>query len=221
MPGISRSSVRAAILDALALVSPVECAGCGAPDRSLCDVCRLALVAAPDARELPGIDRGVPVLAALRYEGIVRKVIIEFKQNDRTGLARALAVPFGRLVRSVLGDASVVVVPVPPGRASSRRRGYDPVALLVKRAGIRRTHALRLVRSGSGQKLLGIDARQSNRAGSMRASNLVRGRRVILVDDVITTGATVVEAARAITASGGSIVAIVALASTPRRTDFV
>ena len=207
-----------AAADALALLSPVDCAGCGRPDRSLCERCRRSLAPEIDTRLLRGGEGDeLSVTFGLRYEGVVRRVILEFKQNGRTGLARALSRPFGHAVARVVATAGpVLVVPVPPGRASSRRRGYDPVRLLLARAGIRSVRALRLAGRAQGQKLLGIDDRARNRAFSMRASGVVRGRRVVLVDDVITTGATLVEAARAVREAGGVVVGAAALASTPR-----
>jgi len=212
--------VRAAARDALALVSPVDCAGCGRVDRSLCDRCLAMLTPRFELHPLTGPDPAVTVTTALRYEGVVRRAVLEFKQNNRTGLARPLAAPLAALMREVAAVGSLVV-PVPPGRSSSRRRGYDPVALLLRRAGTHATRALRMVRASSGQKQLGIDERLSNRLGSMRASAAVCRRPVVLVDDVVTTGATLAEAVRAVRDAGGVVTGAVALAYTPRRTPWV
>lgn len=232
--------VWAAVLDALALVSPVDCAGCGRPDRSLCDACRGRLEASLDSRSVgTGIGAELPVCFALRYEGVVRRIVLEFKQNGRTGLARALAPALRDAVAAALAGVTphvpvmprpvmpglvvpVLIVPVPPGRTSSRRRGYDPVRLCLARGGIRHTRALRMLRasplrSSTTQKALGIDERLRNRASAMTASTVVRGRRVLLVDDVVTTGATLAEATRAVRAAGGTVIGAAALASTPRR----
>jgi len=225
--------VRAAVADAVALFSPVDCAGCGAPDRSLCDRCRRSLEPLLDTRLLAGADGApLPVAFALSYDRVVRRVMLEFKQNGHTGLARALSDPFARVIAAaletgpaVVGAAAVgpavvgpaVIVPVPPGRASSRRRGYDPVGLLLARAGIRPVRALRMLGASAGQKQLGIEERARNRASAMTASGVVRGRKVLLVDDVVTTGATLAEAALAVRAAGGVVIGAAALASTPRR----
>jgi predicted amidophosphoribosyltransferase len=111
----------------------------------------------------------------------------------------------------------VELCPVPPSRRSWRRRGYDPVRMLVRHAGLRAPRLLRVSRRGGAQKALGVDARAANAAGSLRARRPLPGRRVILVDDVVTSGATLGEAARAVRAAGGEVLAAVALASTPRR----
>jgi predicted amidophosphoribosyltransferase len=107
-------------------------------------------------------------------------------------------------------------VTVPTSRAAWRRRGYDPVGLLCKRGGYESTKALRSSRATLSQKTLGSDERAQNLHESMRARMSLRGRRFILVDDVVTTGATLAEAARAVRAAGGEVVGNAALAFTPR-----
>ncbi len=77
---------RDALLDAIALLLPVECSGCGAPDRELCDACRALLQPRPIARRLAD---GTPVVAGLEYDGTARAAIVALKQG-RTALASAL-----------------------------------------------------------------------------------------------------------------------------------
>jgi ComF family protein len=204
--------VRRALLDALAVLSPVDCAGCGAPDRSLCDSCRHALTAAVTPRRLAD---GTTVFTALRYEGVVRRTLLALKESGRTDVAGPLAVPLAAaLARAVQPGAEVLVIPT--SSAAWRRRGYDPVALLAKRAGVRHAKVLRTVRATASQKSLGADQRSSNVHNSMVSRTALHGRRFVLVDDVVTTGATLSEAARAITSAGGEVVGRAALAFTPR-----
>src|SRR4051812_43802765 len=79
--------VGAALLDALAVLSPIDCAGCGRPDRSLCAACRTALEPAVTPRTLPG---EMVVYTALRYEGVTRQVLLALKESGRTDVARVL-----------------------------------------------------------------------------------------------------------------------------------
>ncbi len=79
-----------AILDALAVLAPVDCAGCGSADRGLCGDCRALLTADVTPRTLDGGDM---VYTALRYEGAVRKAIIGLKEQGRTDIARPLSLP--------------------------------------------------------------------------------------------------------------------------------
>ena len=90
---------RDALLDAWALVMPVECAGCEAPDRALCGVCSSSLVPLPTRRTTPG---GLSVVTALRYEGMVRRVILSFKEQQRTDAAAHLAPALAAALRTAL-----------------------------------------------------------------------------------------------------------------------
>jgi len=74
----------------------------------------------------------------------------------------------------------------------------------------------KFVRTGAAQNSLGIDQRAANRAGSRRARRSIDELRVVIVDDVVPTGATLDEAARAVRAAGGEVDHAVTLAATPR-----
>jgi predicted amidophosphoribosyltransferase len=101
---------------------------------------------------------------------------------------------------------------VPPSRAAYRRRGYDPVRLLAPSA----LRVLEVARETSVQKSLDVTERARNRAGSLRARRSLAGLRLAIVDDVMTTGSTLDEAARALREAGAEVVGAVTLAATPR-----
>ncbi|MEY2847940.1 MAG: hypothetical protein RI885_605 [Actinomycetota bacterium] len=208
------------MLDALAVVAPVTCAGCGGPDRGLCALCGSALVGGVERRVTPG---GLTVSSALRYEGTVRSVVLAFKEQGRTDVATPLA---RTLLSSVLdaaragahgaGGSTVELVSPPPGKGSRRRRGYDPVPLLLAKAGLPRpASVMRRAWSGSVQKSLDREQRARNARGALLATSALHGRRFVLVDDVLTSGSTLDSLAEAITAAGGSVVAGATLAFTP------
>ncbi len=206
------SRLSAVLLDALAVLSPVDCAGCGGPDRSLCPACRAALEPEVTPR---GLAKGFTVFTALRYEGVPRRTLLAFKEGGRTDVVPALAAAFApALARAARPDAEFLAIPT--SMAAWRRRGFDPVALLCKRAGYSQAGVLRSVRATQSQKTLGSDDRAANLRGSMRARTSLAGRRFVLIDDVVTTGATFAEAARAVEAAGGEVVGGAALAFTPR-----
>lgn len=208
------------LLDALAVLAPVDCAGCGTADRALCATCRRHLKAHVDTRRL---DDGTLVFAGLAYEGVVRRTVLAFKRQGRTDVARALAAPLAAAVEAALSTTrhdAVELVTVPSARSAVRRRGYDPVALLLRKVGL--PHAsgvLVFAREHAQQKSLGREARQQNLAGTMLARRSLRGRAFIIVDDVVTTGATLQEAARAIRAAGGDVLCAAAAANTARLLD--
>jgi ComF family protein len=206
------SRVATAFHDALAVLSPVECAGCGKPDTALCDDCRAQLRPAVTPRTL---EDGSTVYTALRYEGVVRQAVLAFKEGGRTDVAR----PLGRSLAAALAKAAesgAEFLVVPTSRAAWRRRGFDPISVLCRTAGFRHAKLLMNDRATLSQKTLGYEERANNLHRSMSSRRSLEGRQFVLVDDIVTTGATFHEASRAVTAAGGQVVGRAALAFTPR-----
>jgi len=207
---VDSSRIRRALADALALLLPVECAGCGAEDIVLCADCRGELTPDPVARTVDGVT----VWSGLRFEGVPSRVIRAVKEEGRTSLARPLGAALAAALARTPHDA--MIVPVPTSTASMRRRGYRVPELLLRRAGAPAVRALRGVRQTGDQRALDIDERRANVAGSLVARG-VDGRRVVVADDVVTTGATLGEAVRALRAGGAEVVGAATVAATPRR----
>lgn len=195
------------------------CAGCDAPGTLLCADCTQQLVPAPVHLRTPD---GMPVVAAFSYEGVVARCIRRVKEDGQTLLAR----PLGAALATVLHDAaagasSPLLVPVPTGRAAFRRRGYRVPELLMHRAGVQVTRVLAQTRRTADQRDLDAAERGRNVAQSMRARHAREARAVLVVDDVVTTGATLDESARALREAGFRVCGAVALAATPRRQHFM
>lgn len=207
--------VASSLRDALAFWLPVACAGCGEVDADLCEGCRAALAPRLERRR---VDADVHVVAALRFEGVAARVIRALKEEGRTPLARALAPALDAALRAS-APADALLTAVPSTRAAVRRRGYRPVELLLRRAGRRDVRLLRIRRAPHDQRGLDRRARRDNVDGAFVARG-VAGRAVVVVDDVVTTGATLCEAARALRAAGATSVVAVALAHTPQRRGF-
>ncbi|RJU02926.1 ComF family protein [Arthrobacter frigidicola] len=203
---------------------------------------------APGADDAGGGFEPLPVVAAGIYGGVVARALLAFKNAGHTDLARPLAAALGGALLAACSDLPAgpcLLVPVPTRGRSLRRRGYDPLGLLLD--GLRRRGELpagsRLarpvghrhpgVRAGGrpaggpwfplarrrGQKGLGRRGRQENVAGSMRVRRRYRGRlegvQCLVVDDVLTTGATLAEVVRALRAEGAAVGGAVVLAATP------
>lgn len=199
------------------------CAGCDLLGTLLCDECAQTLIASPARRESPG---GMPVVAALAYEGVAARCIRHLKEEGETLLARPLGAALSVAVSVAVGQLVAddgrmpLIVPVPTGRAAFRRRGYRVPELLIRRAGLPVSRALMSVRATADQRGLGIEERGLNVAGSMRARHARDSQEVLLIDDVVTTGATLDEGARALTSAGFRVRGAVALAATPFHTEF-
>lgn len=209
---MNREALTRALADALSFVLPVECAGCGAEDIALCPACRGLLHPDPLVRDVAG----VPVWSGLAFEGAAARVIRSLKEDGRTGLARALAPALRAALAALPRQADLVVLPT--SRASLRRRGYRVPEVLIRRAGGTPLRALRYTRATIDQRALSVGDRQENMRGSLEARG-VAGRRVIVVDDVVTTGATLAEAIRALREAGAEVVGAATVAATPRRRE--
>ena len=220
--GAFRGVAREAVLDALAVVLPVDCAGCGRPDRALCQDCRAACAVLGSAAATHVLPDGTGVASALRYDGAVRSTILAFKESGRTDVVRPLSTALAVAIEAAAGSlehsdggAELALCPVPSTRSGQRRRGYLPVDALVRAAGFRPHQVLSAATPLVRQKTLGREERGQNLRDSMRARRALDGRRFLLVDDVLTTGATLTEAARAVRDAGGEVVACATLAYTP------
>jgi ComF family protein len=118
-------------------------------------------------------------------------------------------------------DAPDAVAAIPSTRRRNRERGYDPGALLAgevgRRLSLRVLNALARVRETPPQSALGASERQANVAGAFRGRPVARGRSFLLVDDVLTTGATAFAAAEALRDAGALRIDLAILARTPER----
>jgi ComF family protein len=208
---------------AYALAPPI-CAGCGAhagPMEPLCGRCRTELRwLGPD----PAVTAGVPVWAPLAYEGPARGVVRALKFGGARAAAPAMAAqiavnaPSGWLERGRL-------VPVPLHPARARRRGYNQAervaSALAARTGLDVCDCL--ARAGPRGTQVGRDRRErlAGIAGAVRVVDArappVPAERAILVDDVVTTGATLAACARALLDHGFPEVIAIAYARTPGR----
>ena len=210
-----RVSAHRAFTETLALLFPVQCAGCDAPDTALCESCAEALRPVVTRR-----DGAVPVWSALEFTGVAARVVRALKEEGSTGLARALAPALRASVDAALvqqpGDSGAVIVALPTSRAAYRRRGYHVVELIAARAGLKCARLLVPVRAAADQRGLGRAERARNVASFLRARNAA-GLGVVIVDDVVTTGATLAEAARALRAAGADVVGAATVAGTPLR----
>ncbi|MEU8932542.1 phosphoribosyltransferase family protein [Streptomyces sp. NPDC048409] len=196
------------------LVLPAECGGCGTPRTVLCPECRAALSGAVPRRVRPVPEpRGLPaVYAAAAYADAVRAALLAHKERGALALAGALGAALAGAVRAGRpGIGPLLLVPVPSAPWAVRARGHDPVrrialaaAAELRRTGVpaRAVPVLRQRRAVADQSGLNSRQRVANIDGALEVvaggARLLAGGRVVLVDDLVTTGATLAEAARAV-----------------------
>ena len=211
----------------LDLILPLECGGCGAPSTRWCDACATELSVAAEQPHVvnPRIDPQVPGFALGRYVGARRQAILAIKEHGRgdlvAPLARALAVGVHRLLTWGMVETPLSIVPAPTRRSAARRRGGDPVARLARAAvgghpGVAVVPALRLKALARDSVGLGTSARERNIAGRvLMCGQPPRGifGEVVLVDDIVTTGATARESVHTLRAAGIRVAAVLSIAA--------
>ena len=207
------------LVDVIDLVLPRRCVACRTGPGPLCDRCRPA----PAMRAVPcGLFE---VVAFADYDGALRRALIAYKERGRRDLARPLGRLLAASVRAAVAPAvpghPVVLIGPPSTRSVAASRGGDHVVRLARAArrdcGLPvRTGVLRSTRTVRDSAGLSAAERSRNLRGSMAAAP-ARGASAVLVDDIVTTGATLREAHRALIAAGWPVLGAVAVAATPRR----
>lgn len=207
--------LRAALRVVLDAIAPRECAACGAPsDDGLCEECRALVEPAP-----PATLDGIPLVAGGLYRAPLDRVLWQFKYEGRPDLAPALA---GLLLPALdelrLGSATCFV-PVPLHKKRLSERGYDQACLLARELASewRSSWSPRMLCRGlyTGQQArLGREEREANVRGAFTVPLLgrVRGLSVVLVDDVVTTGATARACIAALSRADAKVAAVACVA---------
>lgn len=222
---------------AIGWLAPPDCVGCGREGASLCLSCSAAEILpygercygcgaiSPRARVCSRCRRGAPlrhVWAATDYTGLSKEILQVYKFAHRRSVAAQLTELLADCLKSYnsnadLAAANYLVVAVPTATTRVRERGFDHAQLLAKQLGnqlglqtskcLSRLGQSRQVGAKKGARMV-----QQAHSYYVRRPDVVSGRNVLLIDDVVTTGATLKAAAKVLRAAGAKRVDALVLA---------
>lgn len=217
------SAWREAFRQALGFVFPSSCVVCEGLDGPVCQICvpvasgvRRAIT--PTLVCFSGADwsdKTAPIMRALKESGMTRVARELAPLLDES--LRMLATNRRTQAKQASSARLPLIVPIPTRAQADRKRGYRPVEVLLKAAGVPFERHLRVSGRVRDQRQLGRDERQRNAEHAFvvrRAETITR--EVIIVDDVVTTGSTLAAAARALESAGVCVIAAVTVLNTPR-----
>lgn len=202
------------------LFLPAACAACReapASGRGLCGACAAGLPDRGPVLAVPRERQAPPTVVAGAYDGVLAEVLNEYKERGRRELAPALSGLLREAVSAVAEQVpGAVLVPIPATRAARRERGFDHVGALCRPIGPVR----RCLRSRPRPDSVGLSPQQRRRQARRSlvavparvAALAASGRPAVLVDDIVTTGATLAAAAAALRSAGVPVPAAVAVA---------
>ena len=191
----------------LDFVFPSRCAVCDALGPNLCEDCRQVLRPSPHA-----FERGpVHGRAATYLWPEVSKLLVSFKDRGQSALVSDLTELIAPLVADLAAfTEGVYLVPAPSRVENFARRGFTPSVVLARALSnqVSNAHVLNclvLAKDVKDQVGLTSSQRQANLAGSMSLNQKVAGKPCFVVDDICTTGATLIEAWRALSVGGANV----------------
>ena len=203
------------------LLFPPKCVLCGSllekEETDLCHTCRIeAPVCAKSRKTLPFVAQWTVLWY---YKDMVRESLLRFKFHNTQSYALAYGRFLAMKITQELPDFDILTwVPISPQR--KRQRGYDQVCLIVEvigqELGKRPVRILRKIRNNPPQSgISGAAQRRANVLGAYRvlSPEMIKGKRILLVDDIITTGATISEASRVLLTAGAQEIYCAAVAA--------
>lgn len=208
---------------AIGLLAPPECVGCGQEGSSICAACVTAIpefgqrcwrcnsispgsLTCSSCRRLGSPSR---VFICTNYGGLPRALVSIFKFGHQRAAATALAGQMARTLNKICGNEPLdyVIIPVPTATNRQRERGFGHTELLARRLSqeIKLPYSFALGRLGQARQVgTSREDRLRQLSGEyyVRKSHSVAGVNVLLIDDVVTTGGTIIAATQALRAAG-------------------
>jgi ComF family protein len=206
----------------LNIVMPTRCIWCGQIGSVLCEACFTEIK--KPVRQVSRLE--ISGYAVNAYSEKIAILIHEFKENQQLSLANNMAAVMWPGLQNFDLD-KVLLVPMPSKKASFANRGFNPAEELAKRISrqaargttirVSVSKCLKITGPVSDQAALSGEARRTNLDGTMSLAGFPAGHSAILIDDVVTTGATLREAERCLAKAGVKVQGFLAFAETPPR----
>ena len=201
----------------LDLLLPSQCAECDRPPSVYCVDC----LARHENQSRLVQRSNLTGIALTDFDAGMSKALSAFKEKNQFAVAQILV---DRLLPSGFETDAELLVAAPSKAASFANRGFVPAEVIATRVAKRLElrhlpRALHLASKVEDQASLSQSQREQNLVGAMRASEALKGRRVLLIDDIVTTGSTLLEVERAVIAAGGKPVGFLTIAETVRKFD--
>lgn len=201
----------------LAVLAPHDCLACQVEGALLCNACLDSLPPAPP-KQLSSPDLEV-VQSATIYRGVAKDLIWKLKSSGAQAAAKIMA---GCMLDLIPASKNIVIVPIPTASSRVRQRGYDQAKLLAKELSkqsrlpyincLSRRGQAHQVGAGREQR-----TRQLQNAFRVKSPLLIKNAHIILVDDVVTTGATLEIVARILKLSGATTIEAITFAQPQMR----
>jgi ComF family protein len=212
------------------LLLGATCHGCGQPWWGLCPSCRDELSSRQPFLTTPvPTPDGFPLtVTSSAYDQLLRRMINAHKERQALILTRILSERLALSVQALLRQqqraAPIVLVPIPSAVQTVRQRGFDATGAMARIAARRLRvrypvtcrSVLAQTRPVADQAGLGARARQQNLAGAYRLTRSIEAGTVVIVDDLVTTGSSLTEAARVLRAAGMPVLGAATVAATVR-----
>jgi ComF family protein len=195
------------------LIFPSRCAICDCSGKNLCDPCLELIWIEPKEFNLSGLA----VFTVTNYKEETSKLLVALKEKGQSALVSELATMLEPLLKKIpTSESTVFLVPAPSRPANFANRGFTPMLLLAQAISNRNPrlkvlNALNFSRDVKDQVGLTANERLANLTESMRLNQQVAGKICYLLDDVVTTGATALEAARVLRNGGATVPGVLAL----------
>lgn len=195
------------------ILAPEPCLLCGKGLLTVCVACQTQLAGVAVWERLGQ----TPLCTSSSRHSTVMTLLRAFKDDQRVALAAHLGevlwAPLTAALESFPDVDGVLVVPT--RRRAWRTRGFHPTKLILRSMKIATVNGVARERTWNDQRGLTLSDRRNNVHGAFRAHVRVRGRRFVVVDDVVTSGATALEVVRAVSEAGGRVLCVVAVSHVP------